>query len=211
MAEPTDAAPSRRPRGPKKVARAVREVEILREAGVVFASRGFHATSMDEIAERAGVSKPLVYNYFGSKESLYFAYVERSGGDLLGAIVTIGREASTDPEERLRAGALAFFAFVEERRQGWDVLYSELAAAGAPFRREVLEVRRRIVVATAALFEEVAGEGDGDDYTALAHAFVGAGESLANWWLQHPDESKEAMAERLMNVTWEGLRAILTR
>jgi hypothetical protein len=118
------------------------------------------------------------------------------------------------PQERLWASALAFFGHVDDNRDEWSVLFGELAARGAPFSREVSAIRARVSDGTAALFDEVlqsgglsAGKIGGTE--PLAHAFVGAGESLANWWLDHPEESQAAMAARLMNVAWIGLRGLL--
>src|SRR5207302_8874767 len=119
-----------------------------------------------------------------------------------------------DADRRLLASALAFFAHVDERREEWAVLFAELAARGGPFFQEVAAVRRSIIDQTAQLFDVVlrrAGvspdQVGGTD--ALACAFVGAGESLANWWLEHPEETKEAMANRLIDVAWGGLRHLL--
>ena len=193
------------------VSRAEREAELLREAGVVFADRGFHAASMDEIAERVGVSKPVVYSHFGSKDALYFAYIEAAGAELLDAMVDAQREtrpAST--AERLHAGSLAFFGFVDEHREAFVVLYGELAVRGAPFRREVSEIRRQIVGLVQVLLDDAVRRHDADPEAiggteALATAFVGAGESLANWWLENPDEAVEDVTARLMNVAWAGI------
>jgi AcrR family transcriptional regulator len=190
-----------------------REALILETAGPIFAARGYTAASMDEIALAAGVSKPVLYSSFGSKDGLYFAYIERAGAELLGRIRSAGtREGS--PDERLWAGTLAFFTFVEEYRDGYSVLFAELAAGGATRRREVAAIRRRIVEMVAFIFDGVvAGAGrDASDVggvEALAVAYVGAGESLANWWLEHPEESTEAVAARLMDVAWLGLDGLL--
>lgn len=205
-------------RGRRKVPRAVRERQMLDVAGRVFATRGFYEASMDEIAQGAGISKPMIYSYFGSKEGLYFAYIELAGQRLLNrmgeAAAGVGDAPGIDPEARLLASALALFAHIDENRDEWAVLFGELASRGAPFSREAVAVRRRITDRTAALFdivlqsaairpEQVGGT------EALAHAFVGAGESLANWWLDHPEESREAMANRLLDVAWVGLRGLL--
>jgi AcrR family transcriptional regulator len=201
-------------RGRKKVPRAVREREMLEVAGRAFATFGFHAASMEEIAEGAGVSKPMIYNYFGSKEGLYFAYIELAGQRMLSRMRTAVRAAGKRPEERLWASALAFFGHVDDNRDEWSVLFGELAARGAPFSREVSAIRTTVSDGTAALFDEVLeGAGVRPDEIGgtepLAHAFVGAGESLANWWLDHPEESQAAMAARLMNVAWIGLSELL--
>jgi len=188
---------------------------MLREAGAIFAKRGFHAASMDEIAERVGVSKPVIYTAFGSKEALYFAYIESAGADLLDAMVAAAQlSRAGQVQERLHAGALAFFTFVDEHRDGYAVLFSELAARGGPFRREVSAIRRQIVALTKVLLDEVVEEAGEDGARlggteALAQAFVGAGESLANWWLENPDARVEDITGRLMNITWLGLDALL--
>src|SRR5947209_16074340 len=94
-------------RGRRKLPRAVRERQMLEVAGRVFAARGFHDASMDEIAEAADISKPMLYNYFGSKEGLYFAYVDLSYREIVAAIdeaVAAGARAGEDPAQQLRTG-----------------------------------------------------------------------------------------------------------
>jgi AcrR family transcriptional regulator len=205
-------------RGRRKVPRAVRERQMLDVAGGVFAARGFHAASMDEIAEGAGISKPMIYSYFGSKEGLYFAYIELAGQRLLSrmaeAAASVDDAGNIDPERRLLASALALFSHVDENREEWSVLFGELAARGAPFSREVAAVRRAITSRTAALFDIILQRAKIDPAAVggtepLAYAFVGAGESLANWWLDNPHETVEAMAHRLLDVAWVGLKSLL--
>jgi AcrR family transcriptional regulator len=161
---------------------------MLDAAGAAFAARGFHAASMDAIAEDAGISKPMLYSYFGSKEGLYIAYLERSGHALL---ESMRRAAPPDGpvDERLRAGILAFLTYAEEHRAGWTVLYAE-ASKGGPLATELTGLRGRIARMLAALF----------DSDVFAHAFVGAGESLTNWWLEHPDVPKDEIAELLLRI-----------
>jgi AcrR family transcriptional regulator len=173
------------------VPRAVREPQILEVAGRVFAARGYHGASMDEIATQADVTKPLVYSYFGSKEELYVAYIERSGRQLQARMrEAAGRDAP--PIQRLRAGTLEFLRFVEERRDGWRVLYSEASARGGPLAEQLASLRAAIARMTKRLLIDSVTGGEATDVTAaaldgVAHAFVGAGESLANWWLDHPE------------------------
>ena len=182
---------------------------MLREAGAVFAARGFHAASMDEIADRVGVSKPMIYSHFGSKEALYFAYIEDAGRDLLAGIVDAERAVrESSIEVRLRAGTCAFFRFVDDHRDGYAVLFSEMAATGGPLRREVSAIRHNIVDLVQRLFDEVAAEPE-IDTEPYAHAFVGAGESLANWWLEHPEQSVDDVADRLIDIAWRGVQLVL--
>jgi AcrR family transcriptional regulator len=169
--------------------RSEREATMLHAAGEAFARHGFHEASMDGIAEAAGISKPMLYNYFGSKHGLYLAYVERSGR----ALITSMREAESrgaPAAQRLRAGILAFLSYAEQHRSGWAVLHRETIAQGGPLAAELSELRERIAGMLTVLF--------GDE--PFAHAFAGAGESLASWWLEHPERPKAQIADVLMNI-----------
>jgi len=159
---------------------------------------------MDEIAARADVTKPLVYSYFGSKEGLYVAYIEHSGRDLLDRL-----RRSADPTEpageRLQGGIAEFLGFVHERRDGWQVLYAEAAARGGPLAEEVASLRGAIARMIARLLLESAPQAPASAAGAaaldgVAHAIVGAGESLANWWLANPDVTREQALELLVSL-----------
>jgi AcrR family transcriptional regulator len=174
---------------PRRMPRAERENEMLRAAGEAFAAHGFHDASMDVIAQASGISKPMLYNYFGSKRGLYVAYVERSGQLL---VQSMREAASPDAPatERLRAGILAFLTYAEEHSSGWTVLHRETLAQGGPLAAEVSALRGRIAgMLTTLLSNE-----------AYAQAFVGAGESLASWWLEHPQQSKQQVTQILMDI-----------
>jgi AcrR family transcriptional regulator len=164
--------------------RAAREQLILDVAGGVFARDGYHGASMDEIATLADVSKPMVYAYFGSKERLYLAYVERTGRELLDRLERASRPEDPPPD-RLRARITEFLAFVEEHQDGWRVLFAE-AASSRPIAEEVADLRGRIAAAVRGMIEETSLQISHEAGDGMAHAIVGAGESLANWWLEHP-------------------------
>jgi AcrR family transcriptional regulator len=179
--------------------RLERERQMLDVAGTSFAARGFHAASMDEIARRAGISKPMLYHYFGSKEGLYVAYVRQQGSELLAGM----REAAgpdAPPAERLWAGTMAFLGYVDEHRPGWALLYREAASQGGPLAEEIAGLRARIAAIVHRLFVSAGGDDASETSSALAHALVGAGESLANWWLDHPEEPCEQVAELLVRL-----------
>src|SRR5436305_8615613 len=175
--------------------REQREQLILDEAGQVFARAGYEAVSMDEIAHLAGVSKPRLYAYFGSKEGLYLAYIDRAGGDLLNRLLTAS-PSDDRPAAVLRARITEFLSFVEEHADGWKVLFREVGST-RPFADRVAEIRLQIVRAIRVMVEEGAGGCQGSAppaSDAVAHALVGAGESLANWWLDHPEVPREEVA-----------------
>lgn len=174
--------------------RSVREQLILRVAGQVFAEGGYERASMDRIAANVGVSKPMLYAYFGSKEGLYLAYIERTGGELVQRLVTANDGQHDGARNtRLRAVIGEFLAFVEEHRDGWTVLFRELNAR-RPLAERVAQLRAEIVGEVRRMLE-----GEGEPWTGLqppasegiAEAIVGAGEALANWWLEKPSVARE--------------------
>jgi AcrR family transcriptional regulator len=193
----------------KRLPRAVREKQMLDAAVKIFARRGFHAASMDEIAELAGVSKPMVYAYLGTKDELFLACVRREATLLLEAVAS-GVEPSARPDQQLWNGLRAFFGFVGDHRDGWLVLYRR---APEPFAGELAGMRSRIIEVVTGLLEGACAgapvRATLADLVPIAHALVGAAESMADWLVDHPSEAPEAVATRLMNLVWLGAGNLL--
>jgi AcrR family transcriptional regulator len=200
-----------RPRTFKRLPRAVRELQMLDAAVRVFAQRGFHAASMDEIAEDAGISKPMVYAYLGAKEELFVACLRREGTRLMEAVAEAVTVEELAPDEQLWRGIRAYFGFVGAHRDGWRMLRQ--ARGQEPFTEEVTELRRRlIVVIYGVLSRAVAARGlefREADLEAMAQALLGAGESLGDWLADRPDEDPGLTASRLMNIVWLGADQLL--
>jgi AcrR family transcriptional regulator len=174
--------------------RSLREHLILQVAGQVFADGGYERASMDQIARLAGISKPMLYAYFGSKEGLYLGYIERTGGELVHRLVST--DAKMAPQQRLRAVICEFLAFVQEHGDGWTVLFRELNTS-RPLAEQVAQLRAEIVDEVRRMLE-----GDGSlpglappASEGIAEAIIGAGEALANWWLDKPDVAREDVAD----------------
>jgi AcrR family transcriptional regulator len=192
----------------KRLPREVRERQILDAAVTVFSQHGYHSASMDEISEVAGISKPMIYAYLGAKEDLFAACIHREATRMLTAVVG-GIEAGQPPDVQLWHGLRSFFGFVGEYRESWRVLHRQSLTQGGPFTAEVMSMRQRAITLVAAVLmrtgsDEGIGEAASQSGEALAAALVGAGESLADWWLDHPEESAGAIASRLMNLVWLG-------
>ena len=192
----------------KRLPRAVRERQIMDAAVDVFSRLGFHAASMDEISEVAGISKPMLYAYLGSKEELFATCIRREATVMMEAIAT-GIEPDQAPDVQLWSGLRAFFGFVGENRASWQVLHRQAGSQGGPFAAELAEMRGRAVSLVAALLVHATKTQDvpsasEQEAESLAAALVGAGESLADWWLDHPEESAGMVASRLMNLVWMG-------
>src|SRR5437588_3604714 len=174
----------------ERLARAERERLMLRAAGEAFASRGFHGSSMDEIARAAGITKPMLYRYFGSKEGLYASYLRMTGHELVDKVRAPNTRGQSE-QARLRAGLRAFLTYVKEHRAGWTVLHGETTApTAAQVAREVAALRGRIIRMLTNLFDD----------EAFAHAFTGAAESLATWWVNQPQPSIDEGTAILMRM-----------
>ena len=186
---------------------------MLAVAERAFAARGFHGASVDAIAEASGITKPMVYAYFGSKEGLYRACMERARARLLEALRE-GVDTAAAPDQQLWHGLLAVFTFIERERDSWAILLGEVTQGTGPFAAEGADVRRELSALIAELLRRAASaEGLHGDALAitdqLARALMGAGESLAVWWSEHPEEPAEHVALVLMNFAWNGLGGLV--
>ncbi|MGW0735872.1 TetR/AcrR family transcriptional regulator [Streptomyces sp. NPDC002851] len=194
----------------KRMPRAVREQQMLDAAVRTFGQRGYRAASMDEIAELAGVSKPLVYLYLNSKEDLFTACIRREAAALVAA-VRDGVIPDGPADQQLWAGLRAFFTHTAEHPDGWAVLHSQARTQGEPFAREVAAMREEIVAFVTLLIAEAAREAHHNpslperEVAGLAEALVGAAEALAVWANTTEGVSAKEAAATLMNFAWAGL------
>jgi AcrR family transcriptional regulator len=195
----------------KRVPRAVREQQMLDAAVSVIAKRGFNAASMDEIAEVAGISKPMVYAYLGTKEELFIACLHREATRMVEAVVA-AVNPSYSPAEQLWHGLNAFFGFVGSHRDGWTLLYRQ-SRGQEPFATELASMRERMAEIVAALLARAVALAGGPagpaDLQPVTYALVGAAESMADWLVDHPDEDPERTATRLMSFIWLGAEDLL--
>jgi AcrR family transcriptional regulator len=201
----TPSAPTR-----GRLPRAERERQILESAHALFAERGYAAVTMDEVAAAVGVTKPLLYTYFGNKDRLYLACM-RPAGDALLETVLAAVEATSTPPEALRAGMQAFFAFIDADRDAWRVLFDETLPAGGEVARGVLGYRERLEgLVTAALLDQIppgrGGRRARAEVAALSAALLGAAEALGRWWLRTGAIPAPEAAELLIATVEPGLR-----
>jgi AcrR family transcriptional regulator len=194
----------------KRLPREVRERQILDAAVTVFSERGYHDASMDEISDVAGVSKPMIYAYLGSKEDLFAACIHREATRLLEAVAA-GIRTELPPDMQLWHGLAAFFEYVGAHRESWRVVHRQSISQGGPFSEELLTMRRQAISLVDTLLVRVATkEGLADGATeSLAAALVGAAESLADWWLDNPEVPSRVVASRLMNLVWMGFGGLM--
>ena len=193
-----------------RLPRAEREQQAIAVARALFAERGFAAATMDEVAARIGVTKPLLYTYFGNKEGLYLACMEPAGEALVATVADAVR-ATASPADALHAGVHAFFAYVDRDRAAWRVLFDATLPAGAEPARRAAAQRERLtaLVAEAQLARLPAArrERARAEVEALSAALLGAAEALARWWLRTDAMPAAAAADLLVRTLAPGLRA----
>ena len=190
-----------------------RRSAILDAALTAFSQKGYHATSLDDIAREAGVSKALIYEHFASKQELHADLIARNARELTqrvaGALSGVEIESTVD---RLATGLEAFFAFVEERRDAWRMLFRDAAdpESSAVLDRMVEQVTAEVTI----LISQDPGARDltrgGDDRSLrlLAEMLVGGAQSMANWWTEHPDAPRAQLVEIAMDFAWLGLERL---
>src|SRR6201996_5748101 len=170
-----------------RLSRSDRMEQTLGVAHGLFAERGYADVTMDEIAAEVGVTKPLLYNYFGNKERLYIACMEQAGDSL---IKTVGEAvAGTDsPGDALGSGVRAFFSFLDSDRAAWAVLFDETLPASGAVTERVAAHRNQIVALRSdsllAQLPDARRKRARIEIEALSAALLGAAEELARWWLR---------------------------
>jgi AcrR family transcriptional regulator len=188
--------------GTKGVPRLDRETQILDIASEQFGTHGFAATSVATIADKAGISKPLIYNYFGSKEGLYEACLDRGGALLADEIERIARGDAVGIERGM-ATLAGMFTLLEPQPYLWRLFFDQTAPSTGPIADSVALYAERIgKLADEGVTELMALAGNDDplDISAMTTLWLGIVDSLMNWWMEHPDESAEQMVQRCMRL-----------
>ncbi len=186
-----------------------RRAQLVEVGRVVFAKRGYEATSVEELAERAKVSKPIVYEHFGGKEGLYAVIVDRE----MEYVVRRISEAITTgtPRERVEQAALAFLTYVRDHPDGFAILAQDkpLNSPSAGMQSLLNEVAERVGDVFAAAFKS-AGY-DPKAAPIYAHALIGMVTFVGRWWTETRKPSIEEVANHLSALAWMGLRHLPKR
>lgn len=197
-----------------RVPRELRRRQLLELATTLFSERGFAAASMDELATRAGVSKPVIYDLFGSKEGLLIAAIDELGIEL-NATVLAAVAGRSKPAELLQAGGLAFFRFVGERRDTWAMVFSatrSLSDASPSATAKLEEIRQRqdglVSAVILAAARELGNEPDPLELGAITRALNGVYEGMVEWWAGHPEVEAEQLTEWVVALILPGLEAM---
>ncbi len=187
---------------------------MIDAASPLFAQRGFDGCSMEDIAKASGITKPMLYAYFDSKEGLFAACAERAGAQLRDELREVGEREDLAPDQQLWEGLQRVFAFVDEHHDSWLLLYPEGAAAPGSIGSGAVAARDAMADLLAELFTRAArAQGLSDEALAhiegIAHTFTTATIGAASHWAKQGDEPREVAALRLMNLLWMGCGSLL--
>lgn len=183
-----------------------RREQLIGVARSVFAERGYEASSIEEIAERAKVSKPVVYEHFGGKEGLYAVIVDREVRDIVGMI----KESLTPGEPRLTITRAvdAFMRYVEEEQEGFRILTRDApVGSGEGSLPSVLDEIARAV--EELLVVELRTRGYSRKMAPiLARSLVGMVALTGQWWLEAGKPRRGYVAAQIVNLAWNGLKGL---
>ena len=183
-----------------------RREQLVEIGRALFAERGVDGTTVEEIASRAGVSKPVVYEHFGGKEGLYAVVVDREMSALLDRI-TSSLTKMTNNRSRLRIErvTLALLTYIDERTDGFRILIRDSPASIASGTYSSL-LNDAVSQVASILAGDFSRRGLDPELAPLyAQALVGSVSMTAQWWLDTREPKKEVVAAHLVNLMWNGL------
>lgn len=182
-----------------------RRRQLLDVALERFATNGFHATSMDEIAEAAGVTKPVLYQHFGSKRHLYLELLDDVVAQLM-AVVAKATAAASGPHQQVEAGFAAYVGYMVGHPQAFPLLFGGASRRDPEFAEAVARAEDAMAGAVAALIE---ADVEPAHRRVLGYAVVGMAEGvLRHWETERPEVGPEALVRQMADLAWAGLRGV---
>ena len=189
---------------PVRLPRSARRKQLLAAAQQVFVAQGYHAAAMDDIAERAGVSKPVLYQHFPGKLELYLALLD-THCDAMVDKIRAAMAATTDNKERVRGAVQAYFDFVDHEGEAFRLVFESDLRNDPAVRQRVERVERGCI---AAITDTIMGDTGVSRARAelLASGLVGAAETAARFWLAGGRQVAKPEAEALLTaLSWRGI------
>lgn len=182
-----------------------RRDQIIDVAIHVFARHGYHGTSMNEVAEAAGVTKPVLYQHFSSKHELYLALIDDAGRRMISTI-SKATAGATNGKEQTELGFQAYFRWVADDHDAFRLLFSTNANGDEVATRAIRAITSEAASAIAPL---IAVEIDSEKLRILAHGLVGLAEGVSRRVVERDDPfDPDELASLAANLAWAGLRSI---
>ncbi|WP_235984975.1 TetR/AcrR family transcriptional regulator [Actinomyces trachealis] len=202
--------PSSRATKPTKRTRmsaSERREQLIDVSRTLFAEKGFEAASIEEIAQRAKVSKPVVYEHFGGKEGLYAVIVDRELTAIYSTITAaLAPSTSTSASLVVERAALALLSYIEDSPDGFRILSAGNDRGAGTYSTLLADVAIQVSGILASQFQ--AHGLDPRTAPLYAQMLVGIVAMPSQWWIENPAMSKEAVASHMVNLAWNGLRAL---
>jgi AcrR family transcriptional regulator len=172
----------------------VREQQLLELAERLFIEGGYGGFSVEDLCREAGVSRPIVYDHFGSRDGLYLACLRRVREEFENTLIDAARDAP-DLETAIRQGADAFFTIIERDPRRWSLVYGGPSELVGSLADQIYELRTQTIDRISAITIRFAPHADREAVTAHAHAVSGAGEQIGRWWLHNPEIPRERIVD----------------
>lgn len=191
----------------RRLSAEARRAQLLSVARDVFASDGYHGAAMEQIAGRAGVTKPVLYQHFAGKKELYLELLEEEMGRLH-AHVSAAIERASGNRARIQGGVAAYFRFIEANEGSFQLLFRETMGADPDFRAMVERFRDAVCLEIAAI---IAAETRlrSEEAELLARGTMGMAESAAQWWLERREGiALDEVVRDLSELAWRGLAGL---
>ena len=193
-----------------RVPRNERREQLLDVALALFAKQGYEATSIEDVARAAAITRPILYDHFDSKESMYLACLSRARKAYdLGQLEAVGK-AGTDQRAKLAAGIRFFFDYVNKAPESWMVLFGGGAPLAGTLGSKAMEMRFETISYFARMMQEAAPSAPALVVESVAHYVSGGGVYLAMWWLRHPEVSLDEIVARQLVIVWGGLKQFVS-
>jgi AcrR family transcriptional regulator len=187
-----------------RLPRTARRAQLLGAAQEIFVAQGYHAAAMDDIAERAGVSKPVLYQHFPGKLELYLALLDQHATALVDA-VRVALAATPDNKQRVAATIAAYFTFVDEDGGAFRLVFESDLTNEAAVRTRVERVTSECAAAISAVIREDTGLSD-EEAHLLAVGLTGMAQVAARYWLATEGSiPRDAAARLLAGLSWRGI------
>lgn len=175
----------------------------------VFADQGYYGAGMEEIAQRAGVTKPVLYQHFSGKKELYLALLDTDMTHLQMQVATALDSAETN-HERIERGLEAYFTFIEQNTDSYRLLFRETMGADAEFREAIDRFRDAIAATVGRIIAEETRL-PREESELLARGVMGMSEAAALWWIEDRRIDRGELVKDLTTLAWRGLGGLPRR
>lgn len=198
------ATPERQVR--KRYPRAVRFEQLLDAAESLFAEHGYSGVTMEDIARAGGVTRPVVYSHFETREGAYLAVVRRARQQYDAQILEAAGAFGLGAQAQLRGGIEVFFALLEREPGRWKLIFGSSAVLPESHAAELAALRFATIDTIESALRVTAPHAPELAITVAAHAISGVGERLGLLWLHRPELVKEDLIDHYVELLWNGLR-----